>query len=115
MDHDSFIQLWGNFQQPDPRAESFSSITPYQYGLNNPILNIDPTGMYTQSYIKKTDGTREYTIPSADYNAEMDRSEDNPVYGSDGCYRGNTNEGFTGEVIIYDGKKIFPKCLVTNC
>ena len=67
----------GRMMQPDPRAESFSSITPYQYGLNNPIMNIDPTGMYTQSYIKKADGTIEYAIPSAAYNAEMDRYGDN--------------------------------------
>ena len=67
----------GRMMQSDPRAESFSSVTPYQYGLNNPILNIDPTGMYTQSFIKKADGTREYTIPSAGYNAEMDRYVDN--------------------------------------
>jgi hypothetical protein len=33
----------------------------------------------------------------------------NPVYGSDGTYKGDTKEGFTGEVIIYNGKKDFSK------
>ncbi len=31
----------------------------------------------------------------------------NPVFGSDGTYKGNTKEGYTGEIIIYDGDKDF--------
>ncbi|MEZ4910565.1 MAG: RHS repeat-associated core domain-containing protein [Saprospiraceae bacterium] len=96
----------GRMMQPDPRAESFSSITPYQYGLNNPILNIDPTGMYTQSYMKKVDGTREYTIPSAGYNAEVDRNVDNddPIFDSKtGDFLGHYNDSdFDGEIMLMD-------------
>jgi hypothetical protein len=33
--------------------------------------------------------------------------EINPVYGTDGNYRGNTKEGFTGVPIIYDGEQNF--------
>ena len=33
----------------------------------------------------------------------------NPVFGSNGDYRGNTKEGYTGEVLIYDGNKYFSK------
>ena len=33
--------------------------------------------------------------------------EINPVYGSDGSFRGCTKEGFTGEIIIYDGNENF--------
>ena len=50
------------------------------YVAGNPIMLVDPTGM--------------------NYN---------PVYGSDGSYRGDTKEGFTGKVIIYDGDKDFSK------
>ena len=32
---------------------------------------------------------------------------EDPVYGSDGTYRGTTIEGFTGNIIIYDGNKDF--------
>lgn len=47
---------------------------------NNPILNVDPDGRWA-----------------------------NPVFGSDGTYKGDTKEGYTGEVIIYDGNEDFSK------
>lgn len=68
----------------DPLTEQ--TMTPYQYTYQNPVRYIDPTGM-----------------------AAVDNDWDNPVYGSDGTYRGNTKEGFTGEILIYDGDKEFSK------
>ena len=29
----------------DPQADAFDNVSPYNYGMNNPILMIDPTGM----------------------------------------------------------------------
>jgi len=29
----------------DPLADMFEDVSPYSYGMNNPILKIDPTGM----------------------------------------------------------------------
>src|SRR5690606_27311478 len=66
------------FISVDPLAEQAPDWTPYRYGFNNPIKYTDPTGMF-----------------------------EDPVYGSDGTYRGTTNEGFTGKIIIYDGNKDF--------
>ncbi len=66
------------FLSVDPLVHDFPSWTPYHYCHANPLNMIDPTGMSA-----------------------------NPVYGSDGTYKGNTKEGFTGEVIIYDGDKDF--------
>ena len=50
----------------------------YHYAGNNPVKYTDPDGR-----------------------------DINPVYGSDGSFRGCTKEGFTGEIIIYDGKENF--------
>src|SRR5690606_24233030 len=62
----------------DPLTDQ--TMTPYQYTYQNPINLIDPTRM-----------------------AAVDNDWDNPVYGSDGTYRGTTKEGFTGEILIYSG------------
>lgn len=70
----------GRTWQPDPLAESRSWVSPFSWVQNNPIVRIDPTG-----------------------------ASDEPVYTSSGVYRDDTEEGFTGQVIIYDGDKDFTK------
>lgn len=59
----------------DPLAEE--TMTPYQYVTNNPIMFTDPTGMEGEGV--------------------------SPIFGSDGNFRGNTSEGYTGIILIYDG------------
>src|SRR5690606_3308164 len=65
------------FISVDPLAEKYPNYTPYHYVHQNPINMIDPTGMEAEGL--------------------------NPVFGSDGKYRGNTKEGYTGDILIYDG------------
>ena len=70
----------GRFISIDPLAEQRSWLSPYNFIQNNPLNRIDPDGAL-----------------------------DNPVFGTDGTYRGNTKEGYTGKVIIYDGDVDFSK------
>ncbi|GAA4779405.1 DUF6443 domain-containing protein [Olivibacter ginsenosidimutans] len=44
--YDPVIGRWGSV---DPLAESFQSYSPYNYGLNNPIVMTDPTGLAARS------------------------------------------------------------------
>lgn len=60
----------------DQLAEKAPDWTPYRYGFNNPVRYTDPTGMF----------------------------EENPVYGSDGSFRGVDQHGLQGEAIICDGE-----------
>lgn len=64
----------GRFMQIDPMAAQYPSLSPYAYVGNNPLAFIDPTGMWID-----------------------------PVYDLEGNHLGNTEEGFTGEVLIYSG------------
>jgi RHS repeat-associated protein len=62
-------------------------------------LTTDPKGQYNSPYLGM--GNNPIIMEDPDGGAA------NPVYGSDGEYRGDTVEGFTGEAIIYDGKADF--------
>lgn len=42
---------FGRFTSVDPLASSFPEWSPYNYGLNNPIVNIDPDGEFVISFI----------------------------------------------------------------
>ena len=68
----------GRFLSVDPMAEGYRHLSPYAYCAGNPVVYADKDGKNI-----------------------------NPVYSQDGTYRGNTLEGFTGDVIIYDGDKDF--------
>jgi len=64
----------GRFISTDPLAHEFPWQSPYTAMDNNPINMIDPTGMAAE-----------------------------PVYDLEGNHLGNTEEGFTGEALIYSG------------
>ena len=71
-------ELMTGWLSVDPMADKYPSISPYAYCNWNPVKLVDPDG-----------------------------KEINPVYGLDGSYRGCTKEGYTGEIIIYDGNETF--------
>ena len=60
------VQL-GRFHQPDPLAELYQSINPYQYAFNNPSTLSDPTGL----------------MPVSGGPGECIQCKDKPGHGSD--------------------------------
>src|SRR3546814_6530124 len=52
--YDPVIGRWGGV---DPLSESFQPYSPYNYGLNNPVVMTDPTGMAPMSTHTDSAGT----------------------------------------------------------
>lgn len=71
-------ELMTGWLSVDPMSDKYPSISPYNYCMWNPVKLKDPDGR-----------------------------EINPVFSSTGTFRGCTKEGYTGEIIIYDGKRKF--------
>jgi len=58
----------GIFLSIDRFAEKYPSLTPYQYGANNPILNIDINGDSIRTFFYDQEGIQQNTIPSQVHN-----------------------------------------------
>lgn len=101
--YDPTLGQWINI---DPLAEVSRRWSTYNYCYNNPVTNVDPDGMKPESsqtaYIY-------YDWDEGGYRTQDGEvaSFSNPVYGSNGNYRGSTREGFTGVPLIYDGNAEF--------
>ena len=78
----------GRWMSPDPLSEEFPDWSPYNYALNNPINNIDPTGLAAESVkddyklnkngqielIKRTNDNSD-TLFATDKNGNVDKSK----------------------------------------
>src|SRR5690606_39051758 len=72
-----YSQRYNLMLSVDPMYDLYPSFSPYAYTLQNPVRYVDPTGMFVEE----------------------------PVYDKKGNHIGNTEEGFTGQVLIYSGDK----------
>ena len=55
--YDNVTGRWGT---PDPLAEKYKSMSPYNYCLNNPVMFVDPDGREVYIYFKNKQGKQEY-------------------------------------------------------
>jgi len=71
----------GRWHVPDAETESFSELTPYNYGANNPILNVDKDGNYlipsTQHYSswmtsQQVSFQKDYKMAQATYQRQLE-------------------------------------------
>lgn len=47
----------GRWLNPDPLSEEYSSWSPYNYAVNNPVYFLDPNGLWVDDYQLNKDGT----------------------------------------------------------
>ena len=65
--YDSRIGRWLSI---DPLAEKYPGWSPYNYTLNNPIINFDPNGKYTKSFIFNNYYFHRFTLLEAEVHTK---------------------------------------------
>ncbi len=73
MDWRHYDPALGKFNVIDALADNFVETSPYQYGYNNPLSYVDPTGLFSTEVVENDDGT--HTVVGGDAN-----DGDNNIY-----------------------------------
>jgi RHS repeat-associated protein len=94
----------GRFFTPDAYTEMYHSLSPYQYGANDPVKNIDNNGDSILTFFYNKKGELTNTIPeqvqntfAQEYGIELGYNSDtHMLYGSE--IKENQNEGMVDEM-----------------
>ena len=82
----------------------------YSYCFNNPLRFTDPSGYFVRGSRNYYDwnsmvyyGFGNYRNNGSAFNTDLSEGKLSPVYDIDGVLLGTTKEGFTGQVLVYEG------------
>ena len=90
--------LAGTFYQQDPLAEKYHPFSPYHYGANNPLLNMDFNGMdwysYNTTHLENGETINKTEYAYTDYTSQEDLTN----AGINGSYLGKAVVVFNGSM-----------------
>ena len=71
MDFRQYDPTLGRFTSVDPLSEERNWISNYNFGQNNPVLRVDPTGLIDWKALLKNDGSAAYVAEEGDSAATL--------------------------------------------